>query len=136
MGGTRSEDNVPTGHSTQKPVRLFEIPIGNHTKAGEVVYDPFVGSGTTLIAAEKMNRVAFVMDIDPRYVQVTVTRWQQFTGKRAKPSREAVEGEGRAARTRRQRRHEPQSSGSRNCVMETSWRVGRSIARHQPAGRK
>jgi DNA modification methylase len=84
MGGTRNDDNAPTGHSTQKPVRLFEIPIANHTTPGEVVYDPFVGSGTTVIAAEKMNRVAYTMDIDPRYVQVVVSRWEQFTGKRAK----------------------------------------------------
>jgi DNA modification methylase len=83
MGGTRSDDNAPTGHSTQKPVRLFEIPILNHTTRGEAVYDPFVGSGTTLIAAEKTGRVAYVMDVDARYVQAAVTRWEQFTGKQA-----------------------------------------------------
>jgi hypothetical protein len=84
MGGTRQADNAPTGHSTQKPVRLFEIPILNHTTSGEPVYDPFVGSGTAVIAAEKTGRVAFAMDIDPQYVQVTVTRWEQFTGQRAR----------------------------------------------------
>ena len=84
MGGARSADNAVTGHSTQKPVRLFEIPITNHTVPGDAVYDPFVGSGTTVIAAHKMGRIAFVMDLDPRYVQATITRWEQFTGQRAK----------------------------------------------------
>jgi DNA modification methylase len=84
MGGTRTEDNAPTGHSTQKPVRLFEIPICNHTTTGQAVYDPFVGSGTALIAADKLNRVAYAMDLDPQYVQISLSRWEQFTGKRAK----------------------------------------------------
>jgi DNA modification methylase len=83
LGGNRTGDNVPTGHSTQKPVRLFEIPMLNHTKDADAVYDPFVGSGTTLIAAEKLGRRALVMDIDPKYVQVTITRWETYTGKRA-----------------------------------------------------
>ena len=83
MGGTRTDENAPTGHGTQKPVRLFEIPIRNHTRAGDAVYDPFVGSGTTVIAAEKTARVAYVMDLDPQYVQVVITRWEQFTGLRA-----------------------------------------------------
>ena len=80
MGGTRTDENAPTGHSTQKPVRLFEIPLRNHTKPGEAVYDPFLGSGTTLIAAEKLGRVAYAMDVDPQYVQVATTRWETWTG--------------------------------------------------------
>jgi DNA modification methylase len=83
MGGTRTDENTPTGHGTQKPVRLFEIPIRNHTVPGEAVYDPFVGSGTTLIAAEKTQRVAYVMDLDPAYVQVALTRWETWTGQSA-----------------------------------------------------
>jgi DNA modification methylase len=83
MGGTRSADNVATGHGTQKPVRLFEIPILNHTVAGDGVYDPFAGSGTAIIAAEKLGRVCFAMDLDPQYVQIAVTRWEAFTGKTA-----------------------------------------------------
>ena len=82
-GGDRTAENTPTGHSTQKPVRLFEIPIRNHTVPGDFVYDPFAGSGTALIAAEKTNRSALVMDIDPQYVQVAITRWETFTGQRA-----------------------------------------------------
>jgi DNA modification methylase len=84
IGGTREGENAPTGHSTQKPVRLFELPILNHTVRGDAVYDPFVGSGTTLIAAERTGRVAYVMDLEPRYVQATVTRWETLTGRRAK----------------------------------------------------
>ena len=83
IGGSRTAENTPTGHSTQKPVRLFEIPILNHTRPGDAVYDPFVGSGTTIIAAEKTERTAYVMDLDPQYVQVAVNRWEQFAGKRA-----------------------------------------------------
>jgi len=83
MGGTRTGGDTPTGHSTQKPVRLFEIPIRNHTTEKEAVYDPFVGSGTTLIAAEKTGRTAFTMDLDPRYIQVAVNRWEAFTGEQA-----------------------------------------------------
>ena len=84
MGGARTADNAVTGHATQKPVRLFEIPIVNHTLPGDAVHDPFVGSGTMVIAAQKMGRIAYAMDLDPRYVQATVTRWEQFTGQRAK----------------------------------------------------
>ena len=72
-----------TGHSTQKPVHLYDIPMRNHTLAGEAVYDPFCGSGTALIAAEHLGRVCYALDIDPQYVQVAVTRWEAFTGQRA-----------------------------------------------------
>jgi DNA modification methylase len=83
MGGTRSADNAPTGHSTQKPVRLFEIPLRNHTTTADAIYDPFAGSGTAIIAAEKTGRAAFAMDLDPRYVQAALTRWETFTGQSA-----------------------------------------------------
>ena len=83
MGGTRAADNAVTGHGTQKPVRLFEIPITNHTIAGDAVYDPFVGSGTAIIAAEKLGRACYAMEIDPKYVQAAVTRWEGFTGHKA-----------------------------------------------------
>jgi DNA modification methylase len=83
MGGTRAADNAVTGHGTQKPVRLFEIPMLNHTIAGDPIYDPFVGSGTALIAAEKLGRTCHAMEIDPRYVQAAVTRWEAFTGRTA-----------------------------------------------------
>ena len=83
MGGSRTDANTVTGHATQKPVRLFEIPFLNHTHAGDVVYDPFVGSGTALIAAETTGRTCLALDIDPVYVQATLSRWEAFTGQSA-----------------------------------------------------
>ena len=59
-------------------------PIENNSKAGETVYDPFVGSGTTLIAAEMTARKCYAIEIDPAYCQVVIERWQNFTGKKAK----------------------------------------------------
>lgn len=81
IGG--SSDEAITGHGTQKPVELMRRPIMNHTERGSVVYDPFLGSGTTLIAAELTERVCFGLDIDQLYVDVIVRRWQQLTGKSA-----------------------------------------------------
>jgi len=80
FGGSREP---ATGHGTQKPVELMRRPILNNTRLGDVVYDPFLGSGTTLIAAELTDRVCYGMEIDPCYVDVTVTRWQELTGKKA-----------------------------------------------------
>jgi hypothetical protein len=70
-------------HPTQKPVVLFEAPIRNHLRRSEAVYDPFIGSGTTLIAAERLGRRCHAMEIDPRYAQVVIERWQAFTGREA-----------------------------------------------------
>ena len=58
-------------------------PMLNNSNAGQAVYDPFLGSGTTLIAAETSGRVCLAMDLEPRYVEVAVRRWQAFTGKAA-----------------------------------------------------
>ncbi len=70
-------------HPTQKPVVLSEIPIRNHLRPGEAVYEPFSGSGTTLMAAETLGRLCYAMEIDPKYVQVAIERWQNFTGRTA-----------------------------------------------------
>lgn len=70
-------------HPTMKPVALIEYQMLNNTKGGDVVLDSFGGSGTTLIAAEKNGRVARLMELDPRYCDVIVRRWQQFTGRQA-----------------------------------------------------
>lgn len=70
-------------HPTMKPVALFEYQLLNNTKGGDIVLDSFGGSGTTLIAAEKNGRVARLMELDPKYVDVIVKRWQDFTGKDA-----------------------------------------------------
>jgi hypothetical protein len=67
-------------HPAQKPVVLSEIPIRNH--AGDV-YDPFAGSGTTLIAAERLGRRCYAIELEPRYAQVAIERWQAFTGQTA-----------------------------------------------------
>ncbi len=90
--GSRKESSVwdidkpqksETGHSTQKPVECMRRPIVNNSKAGEAVYDPFLGSGTTLIAAETEARVCYGQELNPAYVDIIVRRWQEFTGRQA-----------------------------------------------------
>jgi DNA modification methylase len=71
------------GHSTQKPVECMRRPILNNSRRGDCVYDPFLGSGTTLIAAEMEGRKCFALEIAPEYVQVCIERWETFTGKTA-----------------------------------------------------
>jgi DNA modification methylase len=70
-------------HPTMKPVELVERAIRNSSKGRDTVLDPFGGSGTTLIACEKSGRQARVIELDPKYCDVIVTRWQEFTGKQA-----------------------------------------------------
>jgi DNA modification methylase len=70
-------------HPTMKPVGLFEYQMLNNTKGGDIVLDSFGGSGTTLIAAEKNGRIARIMELDPKYCDVIVKRWEDFTGKKA-----------------------------------------------------
>lgn len=70
-------------HPTMKPVALFEYQMLNNTKGGDIVLDSFGGSGTTLIAAEKKGRIAYLMELDPKYCDVIVKRWEDFTGKKA-----------------------------------------------------
>ena len=70
-------------HPTMKPVELVERALRNSSRPGDVVLDPFGGSGTTLIAAEKSGRVARLMELDPKYADVIVRRWEDFTGRRA-----------------------------------------------------
>lgn len=72
-----------TTHSAQKPIECMARPIRNHGLAGDVVYDPFCGSGTTLIAAEQLDRTCVALEISPAYCDVIVERWQQVTGKKA-----------------------------------------------------
>jgi site-specific DNA-methyltransferase (adenine-specific) len=73
-------------HPTMKPVDLVAYCIGNSSQRGESVYDPFAGSGSTIIAAEQLGRRCLAMEIDPVYAQVAKERWEAFTG------REAVRG--------------------------------------------
>ncbi|MGO9010960.1 MAG: DNA modification methylase [Bryobacteraceae bacterium] len=99
MGGSEEEK---FDHPTQKPLDLMQRPILNHLKRGELVYDPFLGSGTTLAAAEVTGRVCVGIEIDPQYSDVSVTRWQTLTGKKA-----TLLGDGRSfAEVARRRRRE------------------------------
>ena len=75
--------DTETVHGTQKPVECMRRPILNNSAPGDAVYDPFLGSGTTLIAAETAGRICISAELDPRYVDVAVRRWQAFTGKDA-----------------------------------------------------
>ncbi|MBW6401447.1 site-specific DNA-methyltransferase [Roseomonas sp. HJA6] len=77
------DEDAATVHGTQKPVECMRRPIINNSAAGEAIYDPFLGSGTTLIAAETTARACYAVDIDPRYVDVAVQRWQRMSGKAA-----------------------------------------------------
>lgn len=84
-------DEQKYDHPTQKPIELMRRPILNHTRRGELVYEPFLGSGTTLAAAEIADRVCCGMELDPKYVDVVIARWQKLTGKQA-----TLEADGRA----------------------------------------
>jgi DNA modification methylase len=87
MGGSAEEKY---DHPTQKPVDLARRPILNHTKRGEPVYDPFLGSGTTLAAAQLTERACYGLEVDPKYVDVIVERWQGLSGQHA-----VLDGDGR-----------------------------------------
>jgi DNA modification methylase len=84
-------DDGRTGHATQKPVGLMQRPILNHTRRGEAVYDPFLGSGSTIIAAASCGRVGVGIEIEPGYVDAAVRRVARFTQTPA-----LLEGDGRA----------------------------------------
>jgi len=72
-----------TGHSAQKPVECMKRPIENNSSPGQAVYEPFSGSGTTIIAGEMTGRSIYAMEISPAYVDMSVERWQNFTGEQA-----------------------------------------------------
>ncbi|MFQ6026823.1 MAG: site-specific DNA-methyltransferase [Dehalococcoidia bacterium] len=70
-------------HPTQKPLELFLRPIEYHTEYGDIFYEPFLGSGTQLIAAEKLSRICYALEQGPQYVDVAIKRWEAFTGETA-----------------------------------------------------
>ncbi len=80
MGGSAEEK---FDHPTQKPIALMQKAIENHTRRGGLIYDPFLGSGTTLMAAEVTGRVCYGLELDPKFVDVIVQRWQAAMGKKA-----------------------------------------------------
>ena len=80
IAGVNQAERKEFNHSTPKPVALFEIPIIKHLLPGEIAYEAFAGSGPQIIAAERTGRRCFAMELEPRYVQVCIDRWQKFTG--------------------------------------------------------
>jgi DNA modification methylase len=86
----KARDDSGVGHSTQKPVECMKRPIENNSSPGQAVYEPFSGSGTTIIAAEMTGRACYAIELNPAYVDVAVKRWQDFTGQDA-----TLEGDGR-----------------------------------------
>ncbi len=85
------DQDAETVHGTQKPVECMRRPILNNSSPGQAIYEPFTGSGTTLIAAETTGRVCLGIELNPAYIDVTVERWQRFTGQIA-----TLDGDGRA----------------------------------------
>ena len=76
--------DADTVHGTQKPVECMIRPIENNSSPGQAVYEPFSGSGTTVIAAEMTGRSCHAIELSATYVDVAVTRWQAFTGQQAR----------------------------------------------------
>lgn len=100
------DQDAKTVHGTQKPVECMRRPILNNSSPGQAVYEPFMGSGTTLIAAETTGRVCYGIELNPAYVDVAVERWQQFTGQDA-----VLDGDGRSFEEVRSGRVEPPQEG-------------------------
>ena len=79
-----ARENSGLGHGTQKPVECMKRPIENNSSQGQAIYEPFSGSGTTIIASEMTGRCCHAIELSPSYVDVAVARWENFTGKDAK----------------------------------------------------
>jgi DNA modification methylase len=75
--------NIGLNHPTVKPTEIFAIPMRVHTHPGDVCYEPFSGSGSQIIAGERLNRRVFAMEIEPIFCDVAVKRWEEFSGKKA-----------------------------------------------------
>jgi DNA modification methylase len=81
---TSSEERESAGgHATPKPIALCSRAIKSSSRENEIVLDMFGGSGSTLIACEQLNRNAYVMELEPQWVDVIIDRWEQFTGQKA-----------------------------------------------------
>jgi len=80
----RGAENLLSLHPTVKPIMLVADALRDSTKRGDVVLDPFAGSGTTILAAEKTGRKAYCLELDPHYVDVSIARWERMTKKTAK----------------------------------------------------
>jgi DNA modification methylase len=95
------------GHGTQKPIECMRRPIVNNSRPGQAIYDPFLGSGTSLIAAEMTGRVCYGVELSPAYTDVVVRRWQVFTGRAA-----MHQAAGQSFDERAQRREHDQSGSA------------------------
>jgi DNA modification methylase len=102
QGGKQGPENAKTGHGTQKPVECMKRPIENNSSPGQAVYEPFSGSGTTIIAGEMTGRAIYAMELNPPYVDVAIKRWQDFTGQKA-----ILESTGRTFEDMASDRHAP-----------------------------
>jgi len=87
--GSGGQD-AETKHATQKPVECMRRPMLNNSSPGQAVYEPFLGSGTSLIAAQSCGRVCFGVEIDPLFVDLAIRRWQAFTGEKATRTSDGV----------------------------------------------
>jgi DNA modification methylase len=86
------DQDAATVHGTQKPVECMRRPMLNNSAPGDFVYEPFAGSGTTLIAAQTVRRVCLAVELSPAYVDVIIRRWEAFTGESAILTRDAAGG--------------------------------------------
>jgi DNA modification methylase len=84
FGRGTDEGNLLHMHPTTKPVSMVQDALLDCSKRNDIVLDPFLGSGTTLIAAQRAGRRCFGMELDPLYVDVTIRRWQAFSGESAR----------------------------------------------------
>jgi DNA modification methylase len=96
------------GHGTQKPLECMRRPIVNNSRPGQAIYDPFLGSGTSLIAAEMTGRICYGLELNPAYVDVIVRRWQVFTGRAGRHQASGRSFDERADS------HNPDQSGTAN----------------------
>lgn len=81
--GQGDANDMRTNHSTQKPIECMKKPIENNSKPGDLIYEPFSGSGTTIIAAEMTGRSCLAIELNPAYVELAIRRWEKFTGEKA-----------------------------------------------------
>ena len=120
MGGS---DEDKFDHPTQKPVELMRRPILNHTKRGEAVYDPFLGSGTTLAAAELTERVCYGIELDPKYIDVVVIRWQSLTIRRPRSTAMSAASTRSLKSATRRPRELPAAARRSRSSKRRSWRA-------------
>ena len=101
--GPRAEELKDRLHPTQKPVGLFAAIIDDISKSHVAVIDPYLGSGTTMIACEKLGRICYGMEIEPTYIDAAVKRWENYSGLKAERIREGTNGKGKTQSRRRKK---------------------------------